>query len=223
MFGFLKKKWFKEQPTIEALRFPTFGWNLVQDGPPMKQWFDPNQTQSLTVNFFDVPPDLPTMRDIDELRQFFRTRIAAAGGGIIEVELATHAYGRYVKTIFKFPQQPTGMTYLGSLVFPFKEYSYVVKIQAMEVRTTGMRDTLICNQLLSAGELELTEDGFKNWARDPYDATFEGGSLMNLSEAEAYDAQFEQHPLSQVRQTLHAIEAGLELDALLGEIAAFEP
>lgn len=210
MFGFLRKK-----PTIDALQFPTFDWELVEQSKEAKRWMHPEQTQVLTVNFFATAPDLPTTRDIDALRQFFRRQVVAANGGIIQVDTSQKSACTYVKTIFKFPQEPSGITYLGSLIFPFKKCSYVVKIQAIEVGTTGLRESLILNKLRQAGTIEMGKDGVEGWTRDPYWADFGEGNLMNLAEAEAYDEQFAQHPLSQVREGLRVIEEQITLDAIL--------
>ena len=62
-----------------------------------------------------------------------------------------------IKTIFKFPQDPTGMTYLGSYTIPFKKYSYVIKIQAPELGVTGMRDSIIAAKFLATNEYSMTE------------------------------------------------------------------
>ena len=220
MLQFFKRllRSFKEQPTIDSLEFPDFAWTLTQQGDDRKQWLGPEQTQSLTVNFFDSPPDLLTVKNATILRQSYRDRIAQAGGGIVQLDTVEGQQTPYVKMIFKFPQEPSGMTYLGTLIFPFKEYSYVVKIQAMEVGSTGTREAVIRNKLLTHGAIDKME----SWESDPYDASFEGGCLMNLAEAEAYDAQFENHPLSQVRRALHLIEEQVQLKPILETVAPFE-
>jgi len=96
---------------------------------------------------------------------------------------------------------------LGSLTIPFKKCSYVVKIQAVEVGTTGLRDSLVSNQLLTEGKITLGGAGFENWFVDPYDPSFKKGTLMNASEELAYDAMFPEHPLSQARNLLTQIES----------------
>lgn len=217
MFGFFKKN----RPNIDSISFPDLGWNLVKEGKDIKQWINPEQTQSLSVNFFALPPDLPTIKQVAPLRNFFRQQIVAANGGIIQVDIAQKEACPYVKTIFKIPQEPQGMTYLGSLIFPFQKYSYVLKIQAIEVGVTGLRDNMIANKLLGAGAIVAGENGLEGWFQDPYAPDFEGGVLMNLSEAEAYDAQFEGHPLSQVRQVLRSLEEQLELDAVVQQLPVF--
>lgn len=217
MFGFLRKK-----PTIDAIQFPTFDWELVEQSKEAKRWMHPEQTQVLTVNFFATAPDLPSIQNIDALRQFFRKQVASANGGIIQIDAQQISGCTAIKTIFKFPQEPSGMTYLGSLVFPFKKYSYVVKIQAIEVGTTGMRESLILNKLMQAGAINMGENGFEGWSNDPYLADVEAGNLMNLAEAEAYDDQFATHPLSQVREGLSIIEKQLKLATLLQKLTPFD-
>ncbi len=214
MFGFFKKR-----PTIDSIQLPDLDWSLVQAAAEMKQWLDPDQAQSLTLNFFALPPDLPTIKDRAVLRHFFRTRIKEAGGGIVEVTVLEGRQLPYVKTIFKFPQEPNGMTYLGSLIFPFKEYSYVVKMQAMEVGTTGAREAVIVGKMMASGALGVGSD---DWLCDPYQPELKEGVVMNLAEAEAYDAQFPNHPLSQVRAVLRRLEAEIELDAVLVKVKPFE-
>ncbi|MGH1335463.1 MAG: hypothetical protein ACRBFS_04990 [Aureispira sp.] len=218
MFGFFKKN----KPSIDSISFPTFEWELVKETKELKQWLHPEHHQSLTVNFFDLAPDLPTIKREGELRQFFRAQLIAANGGIIEVGIKQLSTYSYVKNIFKIPQEPSGITYLGSLILPFKKYSYVVKIQAIEVGTTGMRESVIMNNLMATGAIDMGENGIDGWAQDPYEPAFKEGTLMNLSEAEAYDEQFSTHPLSQIRQGLRTIEEQLVLGEQLQKIAPFE-
>jgi hypothetical protein len=99
------------------------------------------------------------------------------------------------------------MTYLASLTIPFKKCSYVVKIQAVEVGTTGMRDTIIADELLKEGKITSGTESFEGWFSDPYKPSFEEGTPMNLSEGITYDAKFPEHPLSQARSLLAKIEA----------------
>lgn len=192
--------------TIKSISIPDFGWNLEKNNSGIIQWINAEQTMALSVNFFDLQPDIPTSKNIEVLRDFYRTQIAAANGGLVEVELIQLNGIDVVRTIFKIPQEPSGMTYLASLTIPFKNYSYVVKIQAPEVGATGMRDSSIAMKLMSKGEISIGEEGYEGWAADPYDSEFKVGALMNKSEAVEYDEQFPNHPLSQVRQLLPKLE-----------------
>lgn len=203
MFNFLKRK----KATINSLSLPDFGWEQVKKEEGMQQWINPAQTIALSLNFFDLKPDLPTATDVGVLRNYYRDQIVAHNGGLIQTDLINLKSYSVIKTIFKIPQDPMGMTYLASLTIPFKKCSYVVKIQAAEIGTTGMRDTLVTNELLTAGKISFGEDGFENWFSDPYNPSFKEGTRMNLSEDIAYDAKFPEHPLSQARNLVKQLEA----------------
>ncbi len=203
MFNLFKSK----KATINSISIPDFGWEQVKNEAEMQQWLNPAQSIALSINFFDQKPDLPTAKDIDLLRDYYRDQIVVPNGGLIQADLINLKTYSAIKTMFKIPQNPTGMTYLGSLTIPFKKCSYVVKIQAVEVGTTGLRDSLVSNQLLTEGKITLGGAGFENWFVDPYDPSFKKGTLMNASEELAYDAMFPEHPLSQARNLLTQIES----------------
>lgn len=110
-----------------------------------------------------------------------------------------------VKTIFKFPQQPSGTSYLASLTIPFEICSFVVKAQCVEAGPTGLRDAMIADRLMASGELKATDAGIQNWAADPYDTSISGRALMNKSEQQIYDTEFPNHPLSRARAIIDRI------------------
>ena len=201
MFNLFKGK----KVTINSISIPDFGWEQVKNDAEMHQWLNPAQSIALSINFFDQKPDLPTAKDIDVLRDYYRDQIVVPNGGLIQADLIDLKGYSVIKTMFKIPQNPTGMTYLGALTIPFKKCSYVVKIQAVEVGTTGLRDSLVSNQLLTEGKITLGGGGFENWFVDPYDPSFKKGTLMNASESVAYDSMFPEHPLSQARNLLAQI------------------
>lgn len=166
-----------------------------------------------------MSPDLPTRKNLPALRAFYRQRMAADGGGIVAIEAAIVAGFSAVYTLFKYPQDPQGMAYVGALIIPFRDCSYVLKVQSLEEGITGTRETLVMNQLLAAGEIDAKMQG---WAQDPYAPTFREGALMNLAEAEAYDAQFPTHPLSLTRHYLRELTTTCTADPLLAKLAPFE-
>jgi hypothetical protein len=201
----------KRKADINAITIPDFGWTLEKRDPQIKQWINPNDSIALSVNFFDLPPDIPSMKDIAGLRNFYRTLIAHRNGGLIQVDIINMKGYPTIKSIFKVPQEPTGMTYLASLTMPFKKCSYVIKVQAAEIGTTGIRDTMVSHKL------QIT-DKLSNWFEDPYDKNFNKGTRMNKSEHPAYDHEFPHHPLSQARLLLSKIEADITLSEQLNKL-----
>lgn len=211
----------RDKATINSVSIPDLGWIQDKDEDGIKLWMNPEQTRAISINFFALKPDLPTTKDITTLRDFFRNQISAHNGGIVQVDLVNLKGYDAVKTIFKIPQEPTGMTYLASLTIPFAKYSYVVKIQAPEIGMTGMRDTAIVAQLMGEGKISADENGLQGWFRDPYDPTFTKGTVMNQSEEEIYDATFPNHPLSEARKLMRIVEAEIVFEKELQKIKRF--
>ena len=129
-------------PTLDALHFDTTGWTRLDDvAPDARRWRRPDATDGLSLHLFLRQPDLPSPLRAQSLRDLYRAQLAAAGGGIVEVELENFEALPNVRAIFKFPQKPSGMSYLASLTLPFRNFSYVLKVQCEEAGMTGVRDT----------------------------------------------------------------------------------
>jgi hypothetical protein len=196
MFSWFKRK----QSPLDSILIPTFQWPVSKTGPNMKQWMNEEQTLALSLYYLDTPPDLPTTTDLTVLRSFFRARLAQQNNGLITADIIALKGHTAVRTMFKLPQEPSGMTYLASFTVLFKNCSYVVKIQAAETGFTGLREAMVANTIMAEKSLNNNEMLPKGWWRDPYDASTTSGVLMNMAEAEEYDGTFPEHPLRQARK-----------------------
>jgi len=127
-----------------------------------------------------------------------------------------------VRTVLKFPQTPSGATYLTSLTVPFAMCSYVVKIQAPEIDLSGMRDSFIIKKLLRDEVISKTVDGYQNWSLDPYKPDHKGQTLMNRSEEAKWDVRFPSHPLTKSRKLMAEIEKGIGFDQKLLDLKRFD-
>lgn len=100
--------------TIQDIQLPLAGWSEIEPSGDTRRWRN-SAGDRLTLDFFGLAPDLPqgpeTIRALGEL---YRDALGD-GGGIVEVEPTVVASVRSVQAIFKVPQDPSGMTYLGSL------------------------------------------------------------------------------------------------------------
>ncbi|WP_196891463.1 hypothetical protein [Aureivirga marina] len=206
---------------IDTISFPTFEFTSENNQPDYKSWLSEDNPMRLSINFFEMQPDIPTINDVQELRNFYREQIIEANGGIIEVEIVDLKGFKAIKTIFKFPMEPSGIMYLGSYTIPFKRYSFVIKIQANEAGITGMRDATIMNNLLAENKTSNDEFIPKNWLNDPYDKNCKKGTMMNLSEDQKYDSDFPNHPLSLTRKMLKKIAEEIKFDSKLENIGKF--
>jgi len=210
------------QVTINSVSVPDFGWNKVEENDSRIVWVNPEESALISLNFFDIQPDLPTIKNLDFLKDFYRNSISEANGGVVEVSLLTVNNVPSVKTIFKIPQPERGMTYIASVTIPFENCSFVIKIQAAEVGTTGIRDAVVLNEMLMNGEVTLGEDRLENWFEDPYNPNFKNGTLMNKSEQEKYDTEFPEHPLSVARKAIIDAVRQTVFKPEINEIAGFK-
>lgn len=193
--------------SLNSLTFDEREFTRQGDQGNVRLWLSPSGDQ-LGLFLYSIPPDIAADVDNpDELRKFFRSLVEPAGLGIIEVDCRQIEGCDAVRTLFKAPQEPTGRTYLGSLTFPFADFSLVLKVQCMETGITGQRDTLVLQKLLTTSDTEADDEtGMKAWVQDPYDPTHISAMTMNQSERAEYDTMFPDHPLSRARSILAHLE-----------------
>jgi hypothetical protein len=199
--------------TPKSLRFDTSSCTFESEQEGTEVWTT-TEGDLLAVAAFDSPPSLPaSLESVDEVREFYRQLAARAGMGLVEAETVVLDGHQAIWTLLKVPQEPTGMSYLGSLTFPFPDGSLVVKLQCQETGITGAREALVLNEKLASGEVgvapSVESDGgmgvLIGWFRDPYGAPTEVAPLWCLSDAAAYDALVPNHPLSRLRRQRHQI------------------
>ncbi len=210
---FFKKLFNRKPPALHSLAFDAPGWQVQETNPKKQVWEHPGHPAMLSLHFFDVPPDIPVrLEDQPALQGHYRSLISSQHGGLVEVAVGVLANTRIpvVKTIFKIPRQPRGMGYIGSLTLPFRQFSYVVKIQAEEAGMTGVREAVIADKLIREGKIAPGENNILGWSADPYDRGWKKGTLMNLAERDEYDPLFPEHPLTIVREGLKAVYASLK-------------
>jgi len=207
---------FKKKISVDSISIPELGWPREKEGNAVL-WLNPEGSIAVSINFFDQAPDIPTIKDINNLQAFYRDLIISVNGGVIEVELLKRQQFDLVRTIFKIPQPGRGMLYVGSLTIPFHTCSFVLKIQAIEAGPTGMREALIVDRLFKDGTFEEN-----TWAADPYDNEITLGTLMNKSEDQRYDVDFPDHPLTQVRNLLSQLEQEFTWETQLEKLPRFE-
>lgn len=217
MFSFFNKK----TATIDSVKIPSWDWNLETDKKDMKLWLSPKEPVAISLHYFNQKPDLPTIKNVGVLRNFYRGMVSAAEGALIEVELIELLDVPAVWTLFKFPMNPTGMRYIGSLTIPFQKCSYVVKVHSEEIGITGIRDNTVMAQLHQEGTIDMTNHMAEDWFYDPYDESILEGLRMNISEQRKYDLAYPDHPLSLVRHYLSKAQTEVTYSDKIKSLRAF--
>lgn len=196
---------------LNAITFNETGFESQeneQDVSIVDIWLTP-QGDRLKLHYYPIPPDLDAdLNNVDSVRLTYRQLVDGAGFGIVEVDTVIIDGCTAVRTLFKCEQEPKGRLYLGSLTFPFRDFSYVLKLQCNELGTTGIRDSIILNNLMGSGEVDVDPKLGKiiGWLDDPYNPSEMRAMTRNKSERPEYDAQFPDHPLSRARCVLNYLE-----------------
>lgn len=208
--------------SAESLRFDIRGLRMTNTGSALREW-STAIGDTIGVHFVDGVPDIAAdLGDIAALRQFYREKAVADGMGLVELDTLRVAGIAAIRVVMKVPQQPAGMSYVASLVLPFRDFCFVVDVHCVERGTTGMRESVVLNHALASGEVTPSEHGdMLGWARDPYGHAERHAVLWNLSDARAHDARFPDHALSRARTLLDRVEATLRVDDSVRAAPAF--
>jgi hypothetical protein len=172
-------------------------------------WIDDSGVP-LSVDLLDGSLGLPAPTDEHAVRQFCRRIAEGNGGAIISVDAVSVAEVPATQLIYKREKLPA-YAYTGMLFLQLDGFGYVIVIAAEEQGTTGVREAVVTARLFGEGKLtvETYESG---WFRDPYDPGYEGRILRSLSDDEAYDSSFPDHPLSKIRRALEDLQSSIRLD-----------
>jgi hypothetical protein len=217
--------------SLNSIEFDTSGFDFAGEHNGALIWYAP-EGDGIGLFHFSMPPDIEVdLGAIDRVRGYYRTAAMSHGAAIVEVDVLQLAGCQIVRQIVKVPQKPTGMTYMGSMTLPFRDFSYVLKIQCLETGTTGVRDSSVLAEKMSAGEVSFDEETMKlqGWMHDPYDRTIsyplssDGGTCSyNSSDSAQYDEYFPAHPLSRLRRLLTHIQTTLTVDRDVCNAPKFE-
>ncbi|ANH66571.1 hypothetical protein [Mitsuaria sp. 7] len=204
---------------LKHFQFPE-QW-VFQDANDTAALFANADGDRLSINHFSAVPDITAdMSDAAALRAFYRTMTELNGVAMLEVDPTRVAGLPAVRTVFKARLEPKGFAFIGSVTLPFADQSYVIKLQSLEVGTTGLREATV--MAMQQGPVEVDEQTGRiiGWEQDPYDPGHQGPFMRNAADDEQYDAAFPDHPLSKVRRHLNEM---IEQLAVSAEVRASEP
>jgi len=195
---------------LDAVRFDVMGYEPQGEPEPgrVRVWHT-SEGDGLGLFFFPSPPDLPmTARSVEEIRAFYEAVADGSPARVVEVGLTLAGSVPAVRTILKMLQQPSGMTYVASLTLPFRDFSYVLKVQCAEQAPTGLREAVLLDGFLDAGgDPEALQSGKHVPGWDPDSA--------------AHDEDFSDHPVARARQVLRHLETTLTVSDTVRAAPAF--
>ena len=207
--------------TIESLSFDLAvvdGWFKADDGPRGVGWID-NRAAPQNILMKDFYPDSRAdygvdLADTEALRSVLRSASNGEGRGLLSADRVMIRGTPVVRVIEKCPQQPDGMAYMSSLTVIGRTAFFMIRLNCFEGPPTGLRETIVLDQCLRDGRVigDANSGKLLGWSRDPYDGSHEYPWMPNISEQEAFDDQFPDHPLSRCRTMLQRIETSMTVD-----------
>jgi hypothetical protein len=208
---------------LDDITFTIPGLQNAEDRGSVRVWHTPDG-DGVGLYYFAVTPDLPAdLASLSDLRLALSRMASESGGAIVEAQVIIVDGCRAVRQCVKVPQQPSGMTYVGSFILPFRDFSFMLKIQCEERGVTGMREAIILDEKFNSGEIQLDPDGgnISGWMNDPYDSARTSGLARCLADDEEYDQRFPNHPLSRVRHFLSVAEPSIRVSDAIKKAAPF--
>jgi hypothetical protein len=210
-------------PSLDDVSFDTSALTYDGEHNGVRVWWTA-AADPVGLYYFPIPPDITAdIADLEALRRFYRA--SGTARDVVQISLDTVDINgvRAVRQIVKIPQQPWGRTYIGSVTIPFRDFSFVLTLEACEHGMTGFRDTTVCQEMIRAGTVVPDADAglLRGWTQDPYDPALRDGPYANLSDAEVYDARFPEHPLSRVRPLLRRLTESLRVSPAIRDLPPF--
>lgn len=195
----------------DDLTVDTTSWIEVEGTETSRAWM--RDGDSLWLHFFPIPPDLPRpVGDDTVLVDHFQRQIYNGPEGLVEARWTQGPGSMPVaRIIVKSPQEPSGVSYFGSLIVPFQACSWVIRVEAAETGVTGIREAIWAHKVSEAegiGFQELHDRlGEENERlRSRYGAS---GLSRLPADDEEWDEVVPDHPLSRVRRYLPSLASSI--------------
>ena len=77
----------KRKSNIKSIVLPDFGWEKEKDEDAIMHWANPDFPIALSLNYFYSKPDIPSIKQVGILRDFYRNQIVQHNGGLIQTDL----------------------------------------------------------------------------------------------------------------------------------------
>ena len=190
---------------FRSLNFDSLGWesfDIEEDGVAFR-----NEYGDIMLVMTSQPNGKMVKGNSELLvyRNWLREQYVNQGGGLIFCEEIVNDQGvEAYESIAKLPREnTTGMdyTYFLNISNYEEQMLYQLNVRVLEMSPTGTRDNILLVPLCDISGMEMME--FTNhYRQDPYQAEYEEGNRMNLSEREEFDYLYPFHPLSILRNEI---------------------
>jgi hypothetical protein len=163
---------------------------------------------ALGLYFFARQPDIPSgLASTLQLRESYASRLGDKFR-VIECRVqALDGVSAVGLIVGGLDPQTGGSVYIGSLTLPFRDFSYVIKMQTYERGDTGLRETMLIDRALGNGTGSIQDGLFV-----PNDWSFDD---------EQFDSLVPDHPLPRLRREIKSLAQSVKIAEQVKRKAAF--
>ena len=116
-------------PSLDSLNFNTLGLRSQDENENARSWLT-DEGDNLTLYFYEEVPDIEAdTGEITQIRSFYRNFAELNNAAILQVDSMEKSGLHFLYQIMKTPQEEGGTAYVGTITFPFRDYSYVILVQ----------------------------------------------------------------------------------------------
>lgn len=198
-----------DDPSIDSISFNNTGYEYKgePESGKVRVWHTP-AGDGVGIYFFPVRPDLPRVHSENELAASYTMALKKTGNRLVEVRIVVAANCLAVRTIVSEQRQPSGLTFVGSLTVPFRDFSFVVKCQCAEMGPlTGGKEAILLSRRLQVSSTEELKNPRLISDFNPDDPS--------------YDTEFPNHPVARARRLLDHIADSLIIAGKVRKLPGF--
>jgi hypothetical protein len=120
-------------PSLDSINFDATGFTYGGDEDNARIWRT-KDGDGIGLYHFPIPPDIEAdIESVAQVRSFYRKLTDRSGHELVECETLLLDGCLVVRTIISV-REGRGYTYLGSLTFPFRDFSFVLKVSMRRAR-----------------------------------------------------------------------------------------
>lgn len=209
--------------TIHSITFSTANWKPFEFWKFQMTWHNEKYKEILSITKFDDPPDfVADLSDVEKIRQQTQEAINAFQGEISEIQQEMIDHVPMLRQIIKLPNldHGHGHIYIGTFTIPFQDFSYVIKVECPEIRTTGLRESAALDDLFNRDQIKLSD--IEGKIRTNEIPTEIRQLVSRTTDDPKFDSQFPSHPLTRLRKHMITTRNSMELDGSLKQAKPFK-
>lgn len=146
----------KKKISVNCISIPDLGWRK-EKGNNEVYWTNPEDTITVSVTYFDETPDIPTIKDVNELTEYHRNIVEGINGELISVEVFRRQPFEIVRTLAKV-SLAGNILYVGDIAIPFSTCLFSIKVRVIESDPTSDSSLTILTDLISQLQQGFTWD-----------------------------------------------------------------